>query len=259
MGNKNDWGNDRWDDAPDFIRERMQKRKRRITGINLLNAIGVICLSVVTWQVFKSNLLHPQTQPVATEQVSQPPAEPSYSSRVSEDLEPVRPTSTALVPPSPQPLNDCIKDGNVIDESVVRCRYGELPVAQEDPAEQAEPQGMVSAAYLENFKANRQQSSSSTGNSRSVEYDSFWVDKWSGGGSYLAEWTVVSNYIDGTSVCGNHRRGSIDYRECRKGAKQFFKQQCREWSSSWDSNHDDHSKTMQRRYCSAANSFSPMG
>lgn len=32
MGNKNDWGNDRWDDAPDFIRERMQKRKRRITG-----------------------------------------------------------------------------------------------------------------------------------------------------------------------------------------------------------------------------------
>lgn len=60
MGNKNDWGNDRWDDAPDFIRERMQKRKRRITGINLLNAIGVICLSVVTWQVFKSNLLHPR-------------------------------------------------------------------------------------------------------------------------------------------------------------------------------------------------------
>ena len=148
MGNKNDWGNDRWDDAPDFIRERMQKRKRRITGIDLLNAIGVICLSVVTWQVFKSNLLHPQTQPVATEQVSQPPAEPSYSSRVSEDLEPVRPTSTALVPPSPLPLNDCIKDANVIDESVVRCRYGELPVAQEDPAEQAEPQGMVSAAYL---------------------------------------------------------------------------------------------------------------
>ncbi len=41
----------------------------------------------------------------------------------------------ALVPTAPQPLNDCIKDGNVIDESVVRYRYGELPVAEDKPTE----------------------------------------------------------------------------------------------------------------------------
>lgn len=61
-----------------------------------------------------------------------------------------------------------------------------------------------------------------------------------------------ANQITLVRMRGNHRRSSIDYRECRKGAKQFFKEQCREWSSSWDSNRDDHSKTMQRRYCSAA-------
>lgn len=256
MRDNNDWENNRWDDAPDFIRERMQKRKRRVTLFDLLNAIGVICLSVVTWNIIKHNLTPPPSQSVTTEQVIQQQAEDPDSFKLPERLDPVVQTSTALAPTAPQPLNDCIKDGNVIDESVVRCRYGELPVAQDVPTE---PQGMVSATYLENFKANRQQRPSTTANSSSVEHDSSWVEKWSGGGSYLAEWTVFSNYIDSTSVCANHRRGSVDYRECRKGAKQFFKQKCRDWSTSWDDNHDDNSKVMQQRYCSAANSFSPMG
>ncbi|MDH4609833.1 hypothetical protein E8F12_14910 [Pseudomonas sp. BN102] len=37
---------------------------------------------------------------------------------------------------------------------------------------------------------------------------------------------MFNNRIDGASVCANHKRGSIDYRECRKGAKQFFKEKC---------------------------------
>lgn len=47
--------------------------------------------------------------------------------------------------------------------------------------------------------------------------------------SLIGTWTIVNNYIDGGSVCGNHKRGSIDYQECRKGAKQFFKDECRAW------------------------------
>ncbi|MOA01336.1 hypothetical protein D3C78_1207420 [compost metagenome] len=89
--------------------------------------------------------------------------------------------------------------------------------------------------------------------SNSIEHTGHWVDKWSGGGSYYAEWTVVNNYIDGTSVCANHKRGSIDYRECRKGAKQFFKEQCQAWSSR------SQNERMKQRYCSAASNFSPMG
>jgi len=30
---------------------------------------------------------------------------------------------------------------------------------------------------------------------------------------------AVNNYIDSSRVCANHRKGSIDYRECRKAAK----------------------------------------
>ena len=95
--------------------------------------------------------------------------------------------------------------------------------------------------------------------SRTVDYDSHWVDKWSGGAQYFAKWTAINNYIDGTTVCANHKRGSIDYRECRKGAKQHFKEQCRVWDDRWENDRSPHSDRMKQRYCVAASSFNPMG
>lgn len=91
------------------------------------------------------------------------------------------------------------------------------------------------------------------------ERDGYWIDKWSGGARYYAEWEIVNNYIEGTSVCANHRRGSIDYRECRKGAKQFFKEQCKGWSDRYRSDRKAWSDRMKQRYCSAASNFNPMG
>lgn len=86
-----------------------------------------------------------------------------------------------------------------------------------------------------------------------------WIKGWNGGTNYLAEWISVSNYIDSSSVCANHRRGSIDYRECRKAAKQHFHAQCRAWRVRYDNDRQEHSERMRQRYCSASNSFSPMG
>ena len=91
------------------------------------------------------------------------------------------------------------------------------------------------------------------------ERSSKWIKSWNGGSNYLAEWIAVDNYIDGTSVCGNHRGGSIDYRECRKAAKQHFHEQCRTWRARFDGDRKDHSERMRIRYCGAASSFSPMG
>ena len=91
------------------------------------------------------------------------------------------------------------------------------------------------------------------------ERTSKWIKSWNGGTNYLAEWIAVNNYIDGTSVCGNHRRGSIDYRECRKAAKQHFHGQCRTWRARFDGDRKDHSERMRIRYCGAASSFNPMG
>lgn len=71
------------------------------------------------------------------------------------------------------------------------------------------------------------------------EHTAKWIKSWNGGTDYLAEWMAVNNYIDGTSVCANHRRGSIDYRECRKAAKQHFHEECRTWRARFAGDRKD--------------------
>lgn len=87
-----------------------------------------------------------------------------------------------------------------------------------------------------------------------IHNTAIWIDGWGNGKRYLAKWTAIDNRIDGRSVCANHRRGSVDYRDCRKAAKQHFKNECRAMESIADSD-----PQRRQRYCSAANSFSPMG
>lgn len=91
------------------------------------------------------------------------------------------------------------------------------------------------------------------------EHTSIWIRSWNGGSRYLAEWVSLDNYIDSSSVCSNQRRGSIDYRECRKAAKQHFHEECRNWRARYDNDRKDYSDRMKTRYCSASSSFSPMG
>jgi len=81
------------------------------------------------------------------------------------------------------------------------------------------------------------------------------IESWDKSRRYVATWTAVNNRIDGRSVCANHKRGSIDYRECRKAAKQHFKDECR----LWDKDRGSSNVELKQRYCSAANGFSPMG
>lgn len=85
------------------------------------------------------------------------------------------------------------------------------------------------------------------------------IKSWDGSTAYRAQWISVNNYIDSSSVCANYRRGSIEYRECRKGAKQHYHEECRRWRKQYELDGNDHSERMKLRYCSAANTFSPMG
>lgn len=55
------------------------------------------------------------------------------------------------------------------------------------------------------------------------------------------EWTVVNGQIDYNSVCQNYQRGSLIYRDCRKGAKSEFKKICRRYEPA----------------CAAENNFLP--
>lgn len=53
------------------------------------------------------------------------------------------------------------------------------------------------------------------------------------------------SHITFASVCSNYRKGSIDYRNCRKAAKQWFGNRC------------NNSSGAGRMYCQASNAFRP--
>ncbi|AJE20343.1 hypothetical protein [Azotobacter chroococcum] len=55
-------------------------------------------------------------------------------------------------------------------------------------------------------------------------------------------WTESNGKIDWSSVCMNEARGSIDYRDCRKGAKVSFAEMCGEYAPA----------------CQAENNYNPI-
>jgi|GEM_PF-3725794 len=56
-------------------------------------------------------------------------------------------------------------------------------------------------------------------------------------------WMTENNQIIFSTVCMNERSGSLEYRECRKRAKEYFRSRC---SKSSD------------RFCHASNNFNPL-
>ncbi|MFA5679005.1 MAG: hypothetical protein WC953_11480 [Pseudomonas sp.] len=72
---------------------------------------------------------------------------------------------------------------------------------------------------------------------------------WTSARGTKQEYRVYYEY-DGThvtfaSVCSNYRKGSINYRNCRKAAKQWFGTRC------------NNSNSTGRMYCHADNAFRP--
>ncbi len=153
----------------------------------------------------------------------------------------------------PRPLADCIGPDNVIDEAVVTCRFGQFPKATQNH----EVQGMVSDRFMAQYKADQQKPQPGDESVESVEWAT--VNQWDRKRTYRAVWSITDNRIDGSSVCTNWPKGSIEYRECRKGAKVYFREQCKSWSRQWDRSRASSSKAAQQRYCSAGEGFNPLG
>lgn len=254
-----------WNDAPAWLQPKRPPKRSAFSRFALVySTLAIIALGLYQFgqqsglarllEHRVAGLLAPAPAVTALQPLEmQPPAD---AQRIPERREPIQPSNLSSAPPSPpQRLDDCIKPGNLIDESVVSCRYGELPRTQAAPA-----QGMVSADYLAQYQAEQaKRNKAPARRSAEREVNRQWIRKWDGNGQFLAEWQAVDNRIDGGSVCANHKRGSIDYRECRKAAKQYFKLECRRWEQRWDSDRRDSSRRMEQRYCSAGNGFSPMG
>lgn len=73
--------------------------------------------------------------------------------------------------------------------------------------------------------------------------------KWVSGRGAATEYRMYYEYdgqhITFSTVCSNYRKGSIDYRNCRKAAKRWFNTRCNDSSRSG------------RMYCHASNAFRP--
>jgi len=177
----------------------------------------------------------------------EPPAEvvERYESPVVESAPVSAPVVRAVAPVVPKTLHECMGADNVVNDQVLRCRYGDRP---QPMREERAVQGMVSAQYLAEYKAGQsarpvRRVSGSNGS------ESHQILGWDRKQWYTASWSVGNNRVDYGTVCTSYRGGSIEYRECRKGAKQWFKEQCRE----------EPDPALRERYCSAGSGFSPMG
>lgn len=218
----------------------------RLNPALLIGGLTVVAALGVSWAHFKAYWQPERSPPAAPALPTQPVARSALPASA-----PTAPFASAPTRAQARPLADCLAGSTVINEEVRRCRVGDLP----PPRVEAQPrQGLVSAAYLANYRAERAARPVSARREHVSGTETHLIPGWDGHGSYLASWQVVDNEVDASSVCRNHRQGSIDYRECRKGAKQWFKQQCR---AAQDRGAGD--DAARRRYCSAAGSFSPMG
>jgi len=221
-------------------RPRLSSRRNPLLLLCLLAPAVVIWLN---WSSVTTHIRHVPAIPLA-EGVPAPTDASPVQRSVLPRTQPGLPEARAQT----QTLSECLGDTKDITEDVLRCRFGEVP----RPRAQDEPRrGMVSAEYLASYKV-EQAALRATGDvAQNAVSESHWIKGWDGKGGYRATWKVEGNAINSSSVCLNHGRGSIEYRECRKGAKQWFKDQCRAAG--------DGSGAAKRRYCLAASSFSPMG
>jgi hypothetical protein len=114
----------------------------------------------------------------------------------------------------PLPLSDWMAGGSVVNEAVLRCRFGQVP----RPREETEPShGMVLAAYMAKYMAQRDAQPVSSAGNQDVGTESHWISRWDGTGSYLANWQVVGNEIDSSSVCLDYRRAQSNTGSAAKG------------------------------------------
>ncbi|WP_263261762.1 hypothetical protein [Pseudomonas sp. RIT-PI-S] len=127
------------------------------------------------------------------------------------------------------------------------------------PTEQAAPpttpQGLVSAQYLAQFKAGANRPAATA--PRQVQIASVTIREWDGPNRYVARWRIEDNEIDQNSVCFNFPDDSIEHRECRRAAQQYFRDQCKDWTRRAEKAHDRETRDARSQFCAVAQGFAP--
>lgn len=157
---------------------------------------------------------------------------------------PVPAAATPARRPEPQPLRDCIKANNLIDDAVVACRFGQVPrdttparpvaAPPPPPRQAAQPHARVPAP---------------------LQTVRLLIPTWDQKQRIWAEWQWTNDTIHERSVCRNYREGAIAYRECRKAANAYFKNECRRLERAGSAAHP----SLKQRYCRAASGYRVLG
>lgn len=247
-----------WDDAPEHVRSRKKRGPWRFLPILIIGSVIITALALTFGKPFVLDMsqikqgIHVGGKPWFNQEPAQPMQpvnQPSVAGYEAPATEPV---------PAPQQRQLSQEEMEWFEDATARAvqsrqtSFNDSNYSPKQPASTYPPPSAQQTAASP-AAAERQ--------SRTVnrEHTAKWIKSWNGGTNYLAEWIAVNNHIDGTSVCATHRRGSIDYRECRKAAKQHFHEECRTWRARFDGDRKAHSELMRTRYCGAASSFNPMG
>lgn len=251
------------DDAPDYLRSKKKPgpwRMLAILGVGSAITWGVIALFAKPIVINIDQLkqaIHVDGKPLFSQQ--------SATQLYSEPKQPLSLPSISLDPPAQQVV---YQPANKIQpHTSIQWAKSEKAKANTSAKNEfndsnyipKQPVSTYTPPVIQKIAAAPQRTEQRKTKQVSRERTSKWIKGWNGSTNYLAEWISASNYIDGTTVCVNHRRGSIDYRECRKAAKQHFHEECRTWRARYDSDRKTSSDRMKTRYCSAASGFNPMG
>ena len=102
------------------------------------------------------------------------------------------------------------------------------------------------AAYNQ-ARADARRGAQSQGLNGSGQASFYWEDARGRRTHWSTSFRYSQSVIDNSSFCTNYRSGSIEYRTCRKGAKQWLSERC--------GNGNSLGTTRQRMYCHAASGF----
>jgi hypothetical protein len=204
-----------------------------------------------------------QTRKVAEAPVSPPltlqtPREPETVApepaiRTTEQVVYVAPRLEAASQPSTsKPLDDCLKEGNVIDRDVINCRFGD---GQATDYNAPRPQGMVSDRYMAQYKSTAARPKAET--TRQYEVAGVLIREVDGRNRYEARYRIYNHHVENSSVCMNFKSDSVEYRECRRAAEPYFKDMCSDWTKRAAKDKDEKNKLAQEQFCEAARTYRP--
>ncbi len=221
----------------------------------------LICLALLIAIIFLIAQMFRTPKPAATvipappipEVVSEPePTQPVAQVRNVEQVVYIAPKADAAQAASARPLDTCLKEGNVIDQDVINCRFGE---AQTADYKAPRPQGMVSERYLANYKTVA--AKPKTEPARRYEVAGVFIREIDGRNRYEARYRIYNNHVEVSSVCMNFLADSVEHRECRRAAAPYFKDMCSDWSKRVAKDKSDKNKLAQEQYCEAARTYQP--